>query len=83
MPLQSMFPKNLYNYFFETQMRSIWRNQTGIEDWIIEKANYRRKDTEEKFVHPYDLVIFFETCNVIFSQPCHLFYCLLRECGII
>merc|ERR1712111_21611 len=39
------------------QLRSIWRNQTGIEDWIIEKANYRRKDTEDKFVHPYDLGI--------------------------
>lgn len=41
------------------QMRSIWRNQTGIEDWILEKANYRRKDTEETyFIHPYDLVSF-------------------------
>ena len=37
------------------QMRSIWRNQTGIEDWIIEKADYRRKDTKEKFQHPYNL----------------------------
>ena len=23
------------------QLRSIWRNQTGIEDWILEKACYR------------------------------------------
>ena len=38
------------------QLRAIWRNQTGIEDWIIEKANYRRKDTDETFLHPYDLV---------------------------
>ena len=37
------------------QIRSIWRNQTGIEDWIIEKADYRRKDTKEKFEHPYNL----------------------------
>ncbi len=37
------------------QLRSIWRNQTGIEDWILEKANYRRRDLEEKFQHPYDL----------------------------
>ena len=37
-------------------MRSIWRNQTGIEDWILEKANYRRKDNpEDTFYHPYDL----------------------------
>ena len=42
------------------QLRSIWRNQTGIEDWILEKANYRRKadnDTgqHQPFLHPYDL----------------------------
>jgi len=37
------------------QMRSIWRNQTGIEDWILEKAYYRRKDTDQIFHHPYDM----------------------------
>jgi hypothetical protein len=37
-------------------MRSIWRNQTGIEDWILEKAYYRRKDTDQIFYHPYDMV---------------------------
>ena len=40
-------------------MRSIWRNQTGIEDWILEKAYYRRKDTDQIFHHPYDMVRFF------------------------
>jgi len=37
------------------QLRSIYRNQTGIEDWIIEKANYRHRHAEVKFVYPYHL----------------------------
>jgi palmitoyltransferase ZDHHC6 len=50
------------------QLRSILRNRTGIEDWILDKAIYRRKaimraakeagDDEyqvEPFVYPYDL----------------------------
>lgn len=49
-------------------MRSIIKNRTGIEDWILDKAVYRRKmitraareagDEEfnaEPFVYPYDL----------------------------
>ena len=38
------------------QLRAILRNQTGIEDWIVEKADYRRRNTKEKFLHPYHLV---------------------------
>lgn len=37
------------------QIRAILRNRTGIEDWILEKANFRRKDTNQKFIFPYDL----------------------------
>jgi len=37
------------------QMKAILKNQTGIEDWIKEKADYRLRRTEEKFVWPYDL----------------------------
>jgi len=37
------------------QFRSILRNQTGIEDWIREKAEYRARHSEDKFVWPYDL----------------------------
>lgn len=50
------------------QLKSIIKNRTGIEDWIIDKAIYRRKsmlkaardagdeDYEvEPFVYPYDL----------------------------
>lgn len=50
------------------QLRSIIKNRTGIEDWILDKAVYRRKimakaakeagDTDckvEDFLYPYDL----------------------------
>lgn len=50
------------------QIRSILRNRTGIEDWILDKAIYRRQALErkmrdngeenfhmEEFVYPYDL----------------------------
>lgn len=37
------------------QIRSIIRNQTGIEDWIMEKAAYRLRGTSETMRNPYDL----------------------------
>eukprot|EP00095_Tigriopus_kingsejongensis_P006239 maker-scaffold301_size216225-snap-gene-1.27 protein:Tk06239 transcript:maker-scaffold301_size216225-snap-gene-1.27-mRNA-1 annotation:"palmitoyltransferase zdhhc6" len=37
------------------QLRSVVRNQTGIEDWILEKASYRLRHTTDTFAHPYDL----------------------------
>jgi len=37
------------------QVRSILRNQTGIEDWILEKAHYRHRRSEVKFIYPYNL----------------------------
>lgn len=37
------------------QLRSISRNRTGIEEWILEKAKYRRDGTDDEFPHPYDL----------------------------
>jgi len=37
------------------QLRSILRNQTGIEDWIREKAEYRTRHEDLKFIWPYDL----------------------------
>ena len=38
-------------------MRAIFRNRTAIEDWIVEKAKYRREHINdlEKFTYPYDL----------------------------
>ena len=37
------------------QLGAAWRNQTGIEDWIMEKAAYRLRgqDREKQFVNPY------------------------------
>ncbi|XP_044760994.1 palmitoyltransferase ZDHHC6 [Coccinella septempunctata] len=37
------------------QIRAIVRNRTGIEDWIIEKAAYRRRHSNNPFIYPYDL----------------------------
>lgn len=37
------------------QLKAIARNQTGIEDWIKEKADFRLRQTERKFTWPYDL----------------------------
>ncbi|KAF4532822.1 hypothetical protein B566_EDAN002673 [Ephemera danica] len=40
------------------QVRSILRNQTVVEDWIVEKAKYRRLHSavdEEPFIFPYNL----------------------------
>lgn len=39
------------------QLKSILKNQTGIEMWIVEKAAYRRMRNPEQddFVYPYDL----------------------------
>lgn len=36
-------------------MRAILRNRTGIEEWILEKAKYRREGTNDIFLFPYDL----------------------------
>ncbi|XP_067673599.1 palmitoyltransferase ZDHHC6-like [Haliotis asinina] len=42
---------------FYVQMKSIWRNETGIESWIIDKAEDRERDEDEgeDFIYPYDL----------------------------
>lgn len=37
------------------QVRAIVRNRTGIEDWILEKANFRRREAVKQFVYPYNL----------------------------
>lgn len=38
-------------------MSSIWRNETGIESWIIKKALFRRKHSKNlaDFIYPYHL----------------------------
>ncbi|XP_019696549.1 palmitoyltransferase ZDHHC6 isoform X2 [Harpegnathos saltator] len=35
------------------QMLAIVKNKTEIEDWILEKAQYRRDTVNAKYVHPY------------------------------
>ena len=37
------------------QIKAILKNQTGIEDWIKEKADFRLRHSERKFQWPYDL----------------------------
>ncbi|KAK6168999.1 hypothetical protein SNE40_020134 [Patella caerulea] len=39
------------------KLKSVWKNETGIENWIIEKAEdrLRGEDEEEEFIYPYNL----------------------------
>ena len=40
------------------QMKMVISNLTGIEQWILEKAKWRRKDilkTDDEYIFPYDL----------------------------
>lgn len=50
---------------FLFQARSIIRNRTGIEDWIVEKAKYRREESGEQFIFPYDVGIYRNIKQVI------------------
>lgn len=61
------------NSFLSFQLRSIVRNQTGIEEWIMEKADYRLRDSDEKFVNPYDLVR---------TECLFFFFCIIRLCYV-
>lgn len=47
------------------QIRAIVRNRTGIEDWILEKANYRRRNIPEMFCFPYDIGVWKNIKQVI------------------
>ena len=43
---------------FYSQIKITLKNETSIESWIIEKANWRRKEIlqiQEKYIFPYDL----------------------------
>lgn len=41
------------------------RNRTGIEDWIVEKAKYRREESGEQFTFPYDVGLYRNVMQVI------------------
>ncbi|EZA53399.1 hypothetical protein DMN91_004945 [Ooceraea biroi] len=45
-----VFAVGMLLYF---QILAIVRNRTEIENWILEKARYRRDETDAKFVYPY------------------------------
>lgn len=51
-------------------MRAIIKNRTCIEDWILEKANHRRRNTEEVFKFPYDLGAL-ENIQEVINWNCH------------
>lgn len=48
------------------QLRSITRNQTGIESWILSKAQSRNYRRAKPFIYPYDLG-FKENCRQVFN----------------
>lgn len=52
------------------QLRGIARNRTGIEDWILEKAKYRRDDNEPEFRFPYDLGSLKRNMAQVLSRSC-------------
>lgn len=65
------------------QIRSIIKNRTGIEDWVLDKAVYRRKmmtraareagDGEyhaEPFVYPYDLGSLWKNISQVLNFTC-------------
>lgn len=47
------------------QTRILLRNKTSIEDWIIAKANMRKRDSP--FVYPYDIGMFKNIRQVLFD----------------
>lgn len=50
------------------QLLAVCRNRTGIEDWILEKAKYRREGTGETFIFPYSLGIW-KNIRQVFQAP--------------
>ncbi|KAF6032947.1 ZDHHC6 [Bugula neritina] len=48
------------------QTKAIWRNRTGIEDWIEQKSTYR--DRDDDFVYPYDLGVRRNISQVLFTS---------------
>lgn len=46
-------------------MMAILKNKTEIEEWILEKARYRRFGTDDKFIYPYSLGWLFNMRQVL------------------
>ena len=54
-----------------SQVKIALRNETSIESWIIEKANWRRKEilkSDEKYRFPYDFGSWRENLSTILSN---------------
>ncbi|CAK9820761.1 Palmitoyltransferase ZDHHC6 [Anthophora plagiata] len=51
------------------QLSAIFGNKTEIEDWILEKAHYRRFGTRDKFIYPYSKGWRFNM-NQVFTWNC-------------
>lgn len=50
-----------------SQLKSITSNKTQIEDWIVSKANSRRREANmAPFVYPYDLGMWNNITEVLF-----------------
>merc|ERR1739848_132852 len=47
------------------QVKSLLRNETGIESWIVEKALSRQRHHEDPFVYPYNLGMWRNICQVL------------------
>lgn len=52
------------------QIRAIVKNRTCIEDWILEKANHRRRGTGELFRFPYDVGVW-DNIREVLNWTCH------------
>jgi len=52
------------------QVKSVMKNQTGIEDWIMEKATYRHRNLGTEFVWPYHLGRFANLKQVVSMTSC-------------
>lgn len=50
------------------QVLAVCRNRTGIEDWILEKAKYRREGTGDTFIFPYHLGVW-QNIRQVFPAP--------------
>jgi hypothetical protein len=60
---------SIVKLFITFQLQSVIKNRTGIECWILEKANYRRIASSEQFIHPYSKGWLFNIKQV-FSWHC-------------
>jgi len=54
------------------QMKGILKNETGIESWIVEKARLRPRPEGDIFVYPYDIGMFDNLKQILFTGDDYL-----------